>query len=84
MPNPSSSEVRIDFCVDGLATRAQMQKIDESGRVVRQFDNVTTGQPDRIIWKGDDASACKVSAGMYFIRVSTDRGVVTESVVITR
>lgn len=83
-PNPGSADLRITYYIDESARSAQIHIIDGSGRVVRQFNNISVGQSSTMLWRGDDNSACELSAGVYFVRVSTDKGIATEQIVLTR
>lgn len=58
---------------------------DASGRLVRTLleGELLAGQGS-LAWDGRDASGRDVPGGVYFVRVTTNRGTVSRSIVVAR
>ena len=73
-PNPAENEITVSLT--GLANTAQVSVTDVTGRTVKDFGKSFNGFA-RYSLSGLDA-------GIYFVNISTDKGVVSKQVVITK
>ena len=82
-PNPSKQRAEIRYQIpessirstfNGQRSTISLNIYDVSGRLVRQFNQLTNGQSpiNQIIWDGSDDHGRKVSEGVYFIRLIVD------------
>jgi len=76
--------LEIAYSIGRNAKNVELMIYDASGRLVRQWDNETIRQSDKIIWSGDDDSWRKVPAGVYFIRFNVGDYKRVEKVVLLR
>jgi hypothetical protein len=98
-PNPFSSTTRIRYTIDeahqsisGSAGReSEYQKpeltiCDATGRVVKNIVLPTTYYilPTTVVWAGVDDANRQLGSGVYFVTLRTDRGTLTEKILITR
>lgn len=77
-PNPSSSNTMVSFQLKNDA-KITMQLLDMTGRAVTELQNGHLPAGDHRFVVGDD-----VKAGVYFLRIQVDGGVLTEKIVFTR
>ena len=83
-PNPSPGRTRFAF---QLPTRgpATLAIYDLSGRRVRQLvSGVMAAGPHEAAWDGDDESGARMASGLYFARLETSAGMMTQRVVRSR
>jgi hypothetical protein len=83
-PNPGSSQTSIDF-VTRNAGRVQVSAYDVAGRHIRQLsDGILGAGGHHLLWDGQDENGGAVTAGIYFIRVSTAEGNATARFAMVR
>lgn len=72
-PNPSSSDVTIEFHCPTQSSGGSFQVFDVVGRVVRTEDMGPTGVGDHMLtWDGCSSTGEPVSTGVYFVRITFD------------
>jgi hypothetical protein len=83
-PNPAVGGTSVSYRI-GSADHVKLTITDVSGRVVRTLENgaMIAGQ-HMTQWDGRNDRGDQVSAGVYFIRLSTNHGVKTQRVTIVR
>jgi hypothetical protein len=57
---------------------------DVTGRLVRQWNDATIRQSDCVIWDATDDIGHKLPAGVYFVRLETEKFEATEKVMLLR
>jgi subtilisin family serine protease len=77
-PNPAASDVV--FQVNPRSV-ADLKIFDVCGRIVNRI-NLNAG-PQNIRWNRRDATNTKVADGVYFVRVETEEGTITQKLVLT-
>jgi hypothetical protein len=82
--NPSRGVVALEIRVP-RTTRGTLCVSDIAGRRVREVrDDAWTAGIHMLSWDGVDEAGRRVSSGMYFIRLKTTDGSVTQSVLMLR
>ncbi len=90
MPNPFRNKVIIRYTIQDTRYRigenrvANIKIFDISGRLVKQFNNLTIQPFNQVIWDGTDDSGRKLPSGVYFIRLETDGFKKNEKVILLR
>jgi hypothetical protein len=84
-PNPFSVSSRISFRTYAVSG-ARLEIFDVAGRkIATLFDeSMLAPGPHSVEWNGRDASGERVGSGVYFVLLTTDRGVATGKVAIAR
>ena len=83
-PNPAAAGTTLSFRI-GQAQPVKLTICDVSGRQVRTLADGTLASGDHTRqWDGRDERGEAVSAGIYFVRLSTASGVKTQRVTIVR
>lgn len=83
-PNPFSSSTTLSFSIPRGET-AGIEIFDVTGRAVKVFPAVgLSGETQSVTWDGRSSSGSEAAAGFYFVRVSSEPGVVTHKVIKTR
>ena len=83
-PNPFRNETKIEFYLTG-SSKIQMHVVDLKGRILRQLQNsVLLGGEYEIRWDGTNKSGQVLPAGMYLIRLTTDKEVIVKKVTLQR
>jgi hypothetical protein len=79
-PNPSSSDTRLEFTL-GAAGATDLSIYDATGRRVAMLSHgdLEPG-PHSVTWNGRDESGHPVSAGLYFARLATPSGTLTQRI----
>lgn len=81
VPNPFLSQASISFAVDAPG-RVQLNIYDLNGRRVRNLvDEQMRPSEYKMIWDGRNDFGVPVAAGMYFIRLQTERRTDTQRIV---
>jgi hypothetical protein len=81
-PNPAFARVVIPYSA-GHAGRARLTVHDVAGReVAHVFEGRVQPGVGQWIWSGENSRGGKLAAGMYLIRLTTDRGKQTRKVVL--
>lgn len=84
-PNPSRGVVTLALRL-GAPSSLNADVLDVQGRHVRvlaEGESFAAGEA-RLRWDGRDAEGRLAAAGLYFVRVRTERGVVTRRIVLAR
>ncbi len=84
-PNPSRGRVNIRYCA-GHVTHAGLKIYDATGRLVKDFSRSTpiAQGPTILHWDGNDDSARKVAAGIYFLQLRTPNKTLTRKIIKLR
>lgn len=83
-PNPFRSEVRVRFELPRPAA-VRLDVIDVAGRRVRALDAGMRGAGAHdAVWDGADDAGVRAAGGVYFVRLRTADGEVSERVVLRR
>jgi hypothetical protein len=83
-PNPTRGGTRASFAT-ARPGPAQLDVVDVAGRLVRRLHAETSGPGGGTIdWNGRDRSGRRVSAGVYFLRLSTGEGAAAAKVHVVR
>jgi len=84
LPNPADSESVIRFDLP-LSSYATLDVFDLKGRrVARLFDRTTDHARTVVRWDGRDSSGSEVANGLYFVRLRSPQGEVTQRVTFMR
>lgn len=84
LPNPADSESVIRFDLP-LSSHATLDVFDLKGRrVARLFDRTTDHARTVVRWDGRDSSGSQVANGLYFVRLRSPKGEVTQRVTFMR
>jgi hypothetical protein len=82
-PNPTSGEVHLEFTLPTSEPRASVAVYDLNGRLVRTLaSGVLVAGEHRYTWGGQGRDGSRVPAGVFFLRLHTDRGSVSTKVLI--
>ncbi len=76
-PNPFNNIVQI------IADGGQIEICDNTGRVVRNLDLTDIGMT-KTFWNGTDQYGIKLPAGIYFVVLRNDAGIVSEKVLMLK
>ncbi len=79
-PNPFRHTTTIDFGTAPGAS-ARLSVYDISGRLVRTLSSGAADERSTVTWDGRDAMGRSTAAGVYFVRLETDRRVETRKIV---
>jgi hypothetical protein len=83
-PNPFAASSEIEFAI-GAASKVSVRVYDVAGRLVRSvLDASMPGGVHRVSWDGRDARGGSVPAGLYFIRVESERDEKTARIIKLR
>jgi M6 family metalloprotease-like protein len=83
-PNPVRPSTMIE-CSIPVATRVSLKVYDVRGRLVESiFDGSRAAGVYRMEWGGRDDNGANVAAGIYFVKLDTDRGSVIKKAVLVR
>jgi hypothetical protein len=83
-PNPFSPLTRIDFAVP-KKSNVSLAVFDVSGRMVRTLtDGAREAGRYSINWDGRDARGDRVSAGVYFYRLTTGEETLTRKMTVLK
>jgi uncharacterized membrane protein len=84
IPNPSSSAVRLDLTLD-TASSTDLSVFDTAGRRVATLLHADLPPGRRsVTWDGHDTDGLLARAGLYFARLTTERGMVARPLVRVR
>lgn len=84
-PNPSSKLITISFTVGSRQYGVGSITIfDITGRLVKQWSYPTMQLSNHVVWDGTDDTGNDVPAGVYFVQMKTNNGLLTEKVVVLR
>jgi uncharacterized membrane protein len=84
IPNPSSSGVRLDFALD-TASSADLSIFDTAGRRVATLLHADLPPGRRsVTWDGRGTGGLPARAGLYFARLTTERGMAARPLVRVR
>lgn len=61
--------------------RSRIKIYDATGRLVKQFDNLTMGESNQCVWYGSDESGDKVTPGVYFVHLQTSSTCFAEKII---
>ncbi len=85
VPNPFGTSTRISFEVPSGEARVNMEVFDARGRRVRNLvhDRKMAGRAE-VSWDGRDEQGRDAVSGVYFYRLTSERGVVTRQMTLVR
>ncbi|MEO0228049.1 MAG: T9SS type A sorting domain-containing protein [candidate division WOR-3 bacterium] len=88
-PNPFQNHLVIQYALSSkdYAPNNRVPTIciyDATGRLVKQFNNLTIQPFNQVSWNGDDNSGRKVSAGIYFVKFQSGDFEQTEKVILMK
>jgi hypothetical protein len=87
-PNPFREKTTIHLYTEQTTRKktkgVELRIYDVTGRLIRQFDNLTTVQSQKIIWDGTDYLNKKLRPGIYFCRLETDDCAVARKIIKLR
>ncbi len=83
-PNPFGAATRLSF-MTGAAGHVEVTVFDVEGRLVRTLLDTSLGAGrHRVVWDGRDGQGLRVSPGIYFTRVKTDKANAGLKIVLLR
>jgi hypothetical protein len=85
-PNPFVNMVVMTYTVDtelNTKTDGCIKIFDICGRLIKNFE-IPPNLSTTLIWYGDDSHGYDVPAGIYFIRLETNTGTLTKSIVLAQ
>jgi hypothetical protein len=84
-PNPFNPATTISYTVD-RPMHVRLAVYDPSGRLVAVLVDAATepGEVHEATWRGLDAEGRAVSSGVYFVRMETERGSETATVILLK
>jgi hypothetical protein len=84
-PNPANGETRIRFDVPAGGAEVSITVHDVAGRRVAELaaGSMPAGR-HTLRWDGRDAAGAPVAAGLYFVRMESERGVATRKLTLLR
>jgi len=68
VPNPARGAVRFSFRLPSGA-KGTAEVVAVSGKLVRRYDLVGTGEAGDLVWDGRDGAGRPLPAGIYFVRL---------------
>ncbi|MGB3341240.1 MAG: T9SS type A sorting domain-containing protein [bacterium] len=80
-PNPFSRQLNINLSINQQGQTKDLKVYDITGRLIRQFDNLSIQPNSSIIWDGTDINGQSVPAGVYFVRLESDQNMITKKVI---
>ena len=84
-PNPARGSVTADFTLPNPEARAALVVYDLAGRRVRTLlDRPLAAGGHRVVWDGYGENGIQARAGVFFLRLETSLGAVSEKVLILR
>ncbi|MCK4513330.1 hypothetical protein KAW64_16395, partial [bacterium] len=82
-PNPATHRVVFRFEVDGAPSPIALSVYSAGGRLVRQLcARLTDSRSGSVAWDCRDSGGARVASGVYFVRLGTRSGSVTDRVVL--
>jgi len=82
VPNPFLDRASISFTID-QPSRVRMEIYDLNGRRVRSLiDEQMRASEYEMVWDGRSDFGVRVAAGVYFIRLQTERKADTQRIVL--
>jgi len=82
-PNPFSAETMFRFAL-AHAQEVTISVADVSGREVSRLQSQARMGLNTVTWDGTSDAGLRLGAGVYFVRLSTEDGMVTRKVVLQR
>ena len=85
--NPSivKSRLNIVCSIDNQNGKVRLNIYDATGRLVRQFDHLVTGQQScRLVWDCRDDTGKELPNGIYFVRLESENNTVVEKAILLR
>lgn len=84
-PNPFNPATTISYTVD-RPTHVRLAVYDPGGRLVLVLVDAETepGEIHEATWRGLDADGQAVSSGVYYVRMETERGAETATVILLK
>jgi hypothetical protein len=74
-PNPGRDAQALDLALPDGVSRARLELHDVAGRLVwAEHLDAPTGGTRTVVWNGRDAHGARAPAGLYLVRLRTDRG----------
>ncbi|HEC78616.1 MAG TPA: T9SS type A sorting domain-containing protein [candidate division WOR-3 bacterium] len=87
-PNPFKrmTEIRYQIADTDKTNNISLQAYDAAGRLVKHFSCplLDAQRPKHIHWDGTDDSGCKLSTGVYFVRLTTSKQSYTAKVLLLK
>jgi hypothetical protein len=84
-PNPPTSKATIRYSLAPETRFARLTVYDLAGRLVaRILEDAATPREGSIAWDARDGAGAPVGAGVYIVRLETDRTTVARKVVLIR
>ena len=83
-PNPPTTKVLIRYWLAPGTHSARLMVYDSRGRVIALLPASARAPAGSVFWDGRDRRGALVGAGVYIVRLQTNRSSATEKVVITR
>ncbi|KPK73276.1 hypothetical protein AMJ87_02260 [candidate division WOR_3 bacterium SM23_60] len=84
-PNPFSKLMYINFEVDSRQkSEVSIKVYDVAGRLVKQWNDPTIQQSNRITWDGVDDHNRKVPSGIYFVQLTAENNKQIEKVILLK
>lgn len=83
-PNPFRGRTAVEFALS-RSDRVEISVHDAAGRLIRRLtDRIWDTGPHAVSWDGTDGAGQPVSAGVYFLRLETERWAEARPVVLLR
>lgn len=82
-PNPFSTETMLRFALP-RAQEVTISVADVSGREVSRLRSLAKSGLNTVTWDGTSDAGLRLGAGVYFVRLNTEDGMVTRKVVLQR
>ncbi len=76
-PNPFVEFITIEF--DGQLDIISIQIFDATGKLIKEI-SLEELLDNKYLWDGTDDVGAKVGAGMYFVKIATEEGVIVQKV----
>jgi hypothetical protein len=85
-PNPFNPETNIRFYLSSETSGAELTIYNIRGQEVKNYDLVSYkgGREHEVTWNGINNAGTKVSSGIYFCRLSSDQGSVSNKMVLIK
>lgn len=82
--NPTGADARLSYSVPE-AGRVQLKVYDVAGRLVKTLvDREVAAGVHGVAWGGNDSTGAPAASGVYFCRLSTERGTASRRLVLLR
>jgi len=82
-PNPFTDQTMLRFALPH-AEEVTISVADVSGREVSRLRSQARSGMNTVTWDGSSDAGLRLSAGVYFVRLNTEEGMVTKKVVLQR